>query len=81
MTRVDELEQALLAAVRRAHDEFAMNGFEGMAIVMVKAERELRELADIAKARPGQRIIDANRELASRNAEDIADRKRALDSW
>jgi hypothetical protein len=51
---VNELEQSLLATLRRAHDEFAQNGFDTMAITMLKAERELRELASRARFRATQ---------------------------
>jgi hypothetical protein len=46
---INDLEQAILAALRRAHDEFALNGFEAMAITMTRAEREVRDLAAIAR--------------------------------
>ena len=45
----NDLEQSLLAAVRRAHDEFAQGGFDAMAVTMIKAEREIRDLASIAR--------------------------------
>lgn len=50
----NELEQQILAGLRRAHDEFAQNGFEGMAITMTQSIRLVRELASIARRRPEQ---------------------------
>lgn len=51
---VVDLEQSVLAAVRRAADEFRMNGNESMALTMVQAEREVRELAARARYRKNQ---------------------------
>jgi len=47
--RVNELEESILAVLRRAHDEFAMNGFDSMAITISGVVIELRDLASIAR--------------------------------
>lgn len=47
--RINELEQSIVAAVRRAHDEFAQNGFDAMAITMTQSEREIREIASLSR--------------------------------
>lgn len=49
---VNELEEQTLAGLRRAHDEFAQNGFEGMAITMTQTIRLVRDLASIARQNP-----------------------------
>lgn len=64
-TLADELEQGLLATVRRAHDEFAQNGFDTMAITMVKAEREIRQLAEMARRQRSTKIREALGKLAN----------------